>query len=119
MSLSFPVTFCMILASFGNQPSGTGSVKFTPVSGNDTMMKNGLQQSISTKHQCITAMKEYEGKSFEELRVDDYQAGRKGHGTYSSNFGNLLLAFDKNNDSFIVYNYCNAFLTTGNCSIAS
>lgn len=112
MFVSFPVTFRMILASFGNQPSGTGSVKFTPVSGNDTMMKNGLQQSISTKHQCITAMKEYEGKSFEELRVDDYQAGRKGHGMYSAIFENLLLVFNENDNIYIICDYCNAFWTT-------
>jgi len=68
----------VISASFTNQVSGTGSVKFSAVSGSDTMMKNGLQQSISTKHQCITAMKEYESKSFEELRTDDYIANRKG-----------------------------------------
>ena len=60
--------------------SGTGGVKFAPVSGSDVMMKNGIQQNITTKHQCITAMKEYDSKSFEELRVDDYLANRKGPG---------------------------------------
>lgn len=41
-------------------------------------MKNGTTQSISTKHHSITSMKEYENKSFEELRFEDYQANRKG-----------------------------------------
>ncbi|RCN27957.1 hypothetical protein ANCCAN_26308 [Ancylostoma caninum] len=41
------------------------------------MMKNGSQTTISTKHMCITAMKAYEGKSLEELRIDDYIANRK------------------------------------------
>lgn len=62
---------------FGSQQTGT-VIKFVPVTGNDTMMKNGTAQSISTKHHSITCMKEYEGKSFEELRMEDYQANRKG-----------------------------------------
>ncbi|VDL69526.1 unnamed protein product [Nippostrongylus brasiliensis] len=41
------------------------------------MMKNGSQTTIQTKHMCITAMKAYEGKSIEELRIDDYIANRK------------------------------------------
>ena len=62
-----------------NAAGGTGTyVKFTPVTGTDSMMKNGVTQSISTRHHCITCMKEYEGKSLEELRLEDYMAGRKG-----------------------------------------
>jgi len=33
---------------------------------------------INTCHQCITAMNQYENKSLEELRVEDYLAGTKG-----------------------------------------
>ncbi|XP_069748351.1 nuclear pore complex protein Nup98-Nup96 isoform X2 [Narcine bancroftii] len=58
-------------------PTGT-TVKFNPPTGTDTMVKSGVSTSISTKHQCITAMKEYETKSLEELRLEDYTAGRKG-----------------------------------------
>ncbi|XP_062261704.1 nuclear pore complex protein Nup98-Nup96 isoform X7 [Platichthys flesus] len=59
------------------QQPGT-TVKFNPPIGNDTMVKAGVTTSINTKHQCITAMKEYENKSLEELRFEDYTAGRKG-----------------------------------------
>ncbi|XP_041088599.1 nuclear pore complex protein Nup98-Nup96 isoform X1 [Polyodon spathula] len=59
------------------QTTGT-TLKFNAPSGNDTMVKGGVTTSINTKHQCITAMKEYENKSLEELRLEDYQAGRKG-----------------------------------------
>ncbi|KAK0182886.1 hypothetical protein PV327_000973 [Microctonus hyperodae] len=57
----------------------TGTVvKFNPVQGTDTMVKNGVSQNISTKHHCIMCMKEYENKSLEELRLEDYTAGLKG-----------------------------------------
>lgn len=46
-------------------PNGTAAVKFNSVKGTDSMMKNNLNQTIQTSHQCITAMKEYEQKSLE------------------------------------------------------
>ncbi|XP_065225044.1 nuclear pore complex protein Nup98-Nup96 isoform X2 [Planococcus citri] len=59
--------------------AATGTtIKFIPVTGTDTMQRNGQTSTISTKHYCITCMKEYEGKSLEELRYEDYLANRKG-----------------------------------------
>uniref|UniRef100_A0A8C8XM62 Nuclear pore complex protein Nup98-Nup96 n=1 Tax=Panthera leo TaxID=9689 RepID=A0A8C8XM62_PANLE len=79
-------------SSFTAAPTGT-TIKFNPPTGTDTMVKAGVSTNISTKHQCITAMKEYESKSLEELRLEDYQANRKGPqnqvgaGTTSGLFG--------------------------------
>lgn len=58
------------------QLQGT-AVKFDPPAGQDTIVKIGVTQNVSTKHQCISAMKEYEAWSLEELRVGDYIANRK------------------------------------------
>ncbi|XP_060792389.1 nuclear pore complex protein Nup98-Nup96 isoform X3 [Neoarius graeffei] len=72
-----------------SQPGTT--IKFTPPTGSDTMVKSGVTTSINTKHQCITAMKEYENKSLEELRLEDYQAGRKGPSNpMAANTGSLF-----------------------------
>lgn len=54
------------------------SIKFDPVHDTDTMIKKGMITDISTKCYSITVMKEYEDKSFEELRLEDYTVGRKG-----------------------------------------
>ncbi|CAG5118196.1 unnamed protein product [Candidula unifasciata] len=63
-------------ASAGMATVGT-TVPFNPPNGQDTMMKSGVTTNINTKHQCITAMKEYENKSLEELRMEDYSTNRK------------------------------------------
>lgn len=65
--------------TIGTVPTGT-TVKFSPQTGTDTMMKNGHSQStsINIRLMCITCMREYESKSLEELRFEDYSANRKG-----------------------------------------
>ena len=67
------------LGGFTTVSNVTGTtIKFQPLLASDVMIKNGSNQNISTRHQCITCMKEYENKSLEELRYEDYQANRKG-----------------------------------------
>ncbi|XP_047542742.1 nuclear pore complex protein Nup98-Nup96 [Vanessa atalanta] len=64
---------------FGQQQAtGTAHVKYNPMVGTDVVVKSGTSQNVNIKHHCITCMKEYEGKSLEELRLEDYVAGRKG-----------------------------------------
>ncbi|VDN29282.1 unnamed protein product [Gongylonema pulchrum] len=72
--------------SLASSVTGT-TVKFEPPSGTDTMIRNGTNQTISTKHMCISAMKQYESKSLEELRCEDYLANRKGPQSGGITFG--------------------------------
>lgn len=65
-------------AAPGATGNGTAMAKYQPLIGTDTLMKNNQQQSVTTNQHCITAMKEYENSSLEELRFEDYAANRKG-----------------------------------------
>lgn len=58
--------------------NGSAIAKYQPHAGTDTLVKNGQTTSVSTRQHCITAMKEYEAKSLEEIRLEDYMANRKG-----------------------------------------
>ncbi|KAF0310690.1 Nuclear pore complex protein Nup98-Nup96 [Amphibalanus amphitrite] len=64
-------------ATTGAAMTGT-TLKFNAPTGTDTMVKNNTQQHINTRFMCIVTMKEYETKSLEELRMEDYAANRKG-----------------------------------------
>ncbi|XP_022797911.1 nuclear pore complex protein Nup98-Nup96-like [Stylophora pistillata] len=64
------------LSASGNTGLGT-PVKFSVVQGTDSMVKNGITTNISVRHQCITVMTNYDKKCLEELRIEDYEAGRK------------------------------------------
>lgn len=85
---SFIISAFFILG-FGNTNTTTTSmtgtvVKFTPVITTDSMSKNGISHTISARHWCIASMKEYESKSYEELRFEDYSVGRKGNLIYQN-----------------------------------
>ncbi|RNA07987.1 nuclear pore complex Nup98-Nup96 isoform X1, partial [Brachionus plicatilis] len=115
---------------FGNStttPTGTENVKFSALSGQDSVTKNGVQSTIQTNHQCITAMKNYQRKSLEELRLEDYQANRKfpqttsGFGTSSGLFGSSVQSASSGFGSSSLFNSsstaakpfgCSSFSTT-------
>lgn len=81
VSILLKIHISVVFIGFGQAaPNGT-TVKFNPPTSQDTMVKNGVSTNINTRHQCITAMKEYQSKSLEELRVEDYLANRKGKQT--------------------------------------
>ena len=56
---------CTFAAAFGATDQAGTIIKFNAPTGQDSMMKNGVTTNIQTRHQCITAMKEYEAKSLE------------------------------------------------------
>lgn len=74
-------------SAFGGAATSGTTVKFNPVTSNESVNKNGTSMVVQTKHQCISVMKEYEAKSLEELRMEDYTAGRKSGSATSSLFG--------------------------------
>jgi nuclear pore complex protein Nup98-Nup96 len=56
---------------------GTATVKYQSQSNIDNLLKGGQTISVTTRQHCITFMKEYQGKSIEELRLEDYMANKK------------------------------------------
>jgi hypothetical protein len=48
-----------------------------PLISTDVIQKNGQSITITTFHNCITALKQYENKSLEELRWEDYQLNKR------------------------------------------
>lgn len=62
--------------------TGTGNPKFQATSETDP---NG-----TVNHQSITAMAAYNKKSFEELRWEDYQAGKKNSSSPAAAAGTFL-----------------------------
>lgn len=69
-----------------NAPQGT-TIKYAPTAGTDSILKHGNTTTVSTRHCCISTMKEYENKSLEELRYEDYLANRKGRPQGAGVFG--------------------------------
>ena len=70
--------------------ASTGSqVKFVPPSSSEQAQKSGISLTIKTQNQCITVMDQYKTKCVEEIRLEDYEAGRKtaGAGTTTGGFG--------------------------------
>ena len=63
---------------FGAQQNVSGTtIKFNAAAGTDTMVKNGVSTTVNTRHQVITAMKEYEAKSFEVGANHDLENKRR------------------------------------------
>uniref|UniRef100_V5GJ92 Nuclear pore complex protein Nup98-Nup96 n=1 Tax=Ixodes ricinus TaxID=34613 RepID=V5GJ92_IXORI len=59
--------------------AGWGTIrKFKALTGTEFTTKDWEPITINFSLQCITCMKEYENKSLEELRLEDYAANRKG-----------------------------------------
>ncbi|KPM09150.1 nuclear pore complex protein Nup98/Nup96-like protein [Sarcoptes scabiei] len=88
-----------------NVPTGT-TIKYQPHNSTDTIVKNGHTQStnINIRLQCITCMREYESKSLEELRIEDYAVGRKGV-QQSNLFGSSTLSSGAFNNSGMTSNF--------------
>ncbi|CAH8554649.1 unnamed protein product [Schistosoma haematobium] len=57
------------------------SLAFNPPITTEIMQRGGQSSQVNAKHMCITAMKEYQDKSLEELRLEDYSLNRRGPST--------------------------------------
>ncbi|KAJ1527107.1 hypothetical protein ONE63_008642 [Megalurothrips usitatus] len=86
-STQSPSIFAQGLSGFRNPTQQGTVVKYQPTTGTDTIVKQGHNHTVSTRHCCISTMKEYENKSLEELRYEDYLANRKGRQQGAGVFG--------------------------------
>ena len=56
---------------------GGSTVKFEPSIVFDDVHIDGIPMEIPTKSQCIAVMDHYQSKSIEEIRLEDYELGRR------------------------------------------
>lgn len=67
------VLHCSFCFKFPELSGGSCSgIKFKPFSDKELLTKNGSSETTNVTFQCITFMNEFEDKSFEELRYEDY-----------------------------------------------
>ena len=65
----------------GQSTNGTGNPAFVPPQVTETLSVNGRQQKLTNYIEVITAMPQYENKTLEELRLEDYSRNNKGPST--------------------------------------
>ena len=68
------------LPAFGqaSTTTGTGSPPFAPTQVYENTVQDGRTTKVTNHINVISAMPAYENKSFEELRMEDYQRNNKG-----------------------------------------
>ncbi|CAH8850249.1 unnamed protein product [Trichobilharzia szidati] len=71
-----------------NMNANGTSIAFNPPITTEILQRGGQPSQVNAKHMCITAMKEYQDKSLEELRLEDYALNRRGP---SSTVGNTSI----------------------------
>ncbi|CAH8495623.1 unnamed protein product [Schistosoma turkestanicum] len=67
-----------------NMTSNGTALAFNPPITTEIIQRGGQPSQVNAKHMCITAMKEYQDKSLEELRLEDYSLNRRGPSTATS-----------------------------------
>jgi nuclear pore complex protein Nup98-Nup96 len=75
------------------QSIGTASIPFTPLQVKESVQKNGITNNLTLKLQAITGMQQYETKSMDELRWEDYQKGQKSAGNTNPGYGSSFSGF--------------------------
>ena len=61
--------------------TGTGNPPYNTTPTVESLVQDGRTTKVTHQLTCITAMPQYEGKSQEELRLEDYQRNNKGRVT--------------------------------------
>ena len=108
-------TYIFDLSAFGQpqqqqqqqQQNASGTVlKYDAPQGQDTMVKNGVTTNIQTKHQCITAMKQYETKSL-EVSLNVYTYRRFLRPLQQMTFKNIVAKEEiAHNEQFLLLPHC-------------
>ncbi|EDW77288.1 uncharacterized protein Dwil_GK18166 [Drosophila willistoni] len=85
-------TTTSVFGTFSHAASGTAGTKYEILISTEAPIEKEDPISLDVKMHSITAIKEYVGMSTDELRWEDYQAGRKGPETISALGNGFLLS---------------------------